>query len=478
MLGIALATGIAAGVSGCSDNEEPGLYAADSSSISLGVEASGLSNGLIEIGSAQSTTVVTVTSTTRWTVEVTDCEGAWCQIVYGDMASDAVGRIGDGTFFIEAAPNRSGSVRECNVTVYAIDSEGSHLSGRSVQIHVEQDRQSIQVDYAGDVVSPFGTTFATHPEVSVTANQAWRVSTSHTWVTVIPGEGMDGDGFTPVDGSSEERRATFRLSVEGNPGTSVRYAEVTVSSPTSAFTPIRLNVTQEGSSDTFFVTPTSVPVVTWRGDTVEFQVYSPREAWAVSAVSAGDWVSLDRTSGEASAEPVTVRAKVLQNDERGSRQAGIIFTRAGGMGETVIALDQNGNPDVPDNPDLPDVSPYPSVSSPWVVSGWMPTWAQVRAYYSSPYVTVTGCGAFCHPANNPDAVKTVHGYLEENNQIVVDITDLDPNTEYCVWCFVEYTYNGQSMVSAGGDIYFTTPDKTGGNSGQPGSGDNNPPSIY
>lgn len=472
-LGILMVSGMAVLPAGCSDNDEPGLYAADNSNISLAVEASGLANGLIEIGSAQSSTVVNVTSTTRWTVEVSNCEGAWCQIVYGDMTSDEAGHIGSGIFRIEAAPNRSGNVRECDVTVYAVDSEGNHLPGRSVLIHVEQDRQSIQVDYAGDVISPLGTTPATQPQVTVTANQAWRVSSSHAWVTVIPGEGMDGDTFIPAAGSSENAKASFRLSVEGNPGTSVRYAEVTVSSPTSAFTPIRLNVTQEGSSDTFFVTPTSTPTVSWRGDTIEFRVYSPREAWTVKAVSAGEWVSLDRTSGEASSEAVTIRAKVLQNEERDSRQAGVIFTRAGGMGETIVTIDQNGNPDVPVTPDLPEVDPHPSVSSPWVISGWTQTWAQVRAYYSSPYITVTGCGAFCHPVDNPDDVRNVHGSLGENNQIIVDLTDLTPNTEYCVWCYVEYTFEGQSMVTTGGAVYFTTPDKTG----QPGSGDNNPPSV-
>lgn len=459
-------------LSGCSDNEENGLYAASDSNISISVSASGLSNGLLEIGSAQSTTVFTVTSTTRWTVDVTDCEGAWCQVVYGDGTGDSSAQIGDGVFRVEAAPNRSGSERECNITVYAIESDGTHIPGRSVLIHLNQDRQSIQVDYAGDVISPFGTSQGTEPSVTVTANQAWKASASHAWVKIVPGNGMDGDSFTPESGSAEQRSISFRISVEGNPGTSARYAEVSISSPTSAFTPIRLNITQEGSSDTFFVTPTNVPLISNQGDVVEFQVYSPRESWTVSAVSAGDWVVLDRTSGEASSESVTVRATISRNDGHSERQGGVIFTRAGGMGETIITINQNGDPSVPE---VPDPEYVPVVSTAWIVNGWTQTWAQLRAYYNSPSIEINGCGAFVHPANDSSdaATRNIRGTLGDNNTIIVDLDELEPNTEYTAWGYVEYTLNGEVKVTTGGKTTFITPDKNG----QPSSGDNNPPSV-
>ncbi len=459
---------------GCSDNVEDGLYADSESHITLSVSASGFQNGLLTIGSAQSATVFTVASTTRWTVEVTDCEGAWCQITYGESSSDEAGHLGDGTFTVEAAPNRSGNPRECNVTVYAIQADGTHIPGKSVLIHLTQDRQSILVDYAGDVISPYGTTTATEPVVTVTANQSWSVSSSHDWITVIPGADMTGDGFVPAAGSTEEKAVSFRFSVSQNPGTSTRSGEITISSPTSAFTAIRLNVTQEGSSATFLITPTNVPVVAYGGEVIEFHVYSPRESWTARAISSGDWLTLDRTSGEASSEPVTVRATVAANPLATSRQGGIVFTREGGMGESTVSVTQQGSLDVPD----PNYDPV--VSTPWLISGWTSSWVQIRAYYLSPMIEVTGCGAFIHPVADEDDVQTFYGRLGENNLMIIDMNNLEPDTEYKTWAFVSYTLNGTSMVTTGGATYFTTPDRNGtpGSDHQtPDLGDNPPPSI-
>lgn len=458
-------------MSGCSGNEEEGLYAADSSNIGIEISASGFSNGLLVIGSAQSSTIFTVTSTTRWTVEVTDCEGSWCQIVYGEGNADDAGHIGDGMFTIEAAPNRSGNDRECNVTVYAIESDGTRIPGKSVEIHLEQDRQSIQVDYAGDVISPFGTSSGTQPTITVKANQAWTAASSHSWVKIVPGSGMDGDSFVPASGSAEEQSISFSISVEGNPGTSTRYAELTISSPTSAFTPIRLNVTQEGSSDTFFVTPSSIPEVSYAGTEIEFQVYSPREDWTVTAVAAGNWVQLDKTSGTASDQSVTIKAVVYPNEEYSERQAAVVFTRSGDMGETVVMINQERGLIPPDVPD-PDVTPV--VSQGWVAPGWTSSYAVILAYYNSPYHEVVGCGAIV--TRSSGAENDVPGHLEGSQRIFVELTDLSPETQYYVRPYIEYMLNGNVERAYGGDIGFRTPD----NNGQPGStpeiGDNTPPS--
>lgn len=457
---------------GCSDNIENGLYAADGSNIGIGIEALGFNNGLLEIGSAQSSTVFTVTSTTRWTVEVSNCDGSWCQIVYGEGNSDETGHIGDGTFTVEAAPNRSGNSRECTVTVYAIESDGTHIPGKSVEINVEQDRQSIQVDYAGDEISYNGTNAGTRPTVTVKANQAWVASSSHSWVKIVPGPEMEGDSYNPPVGSAEERSISFQISVEANPGTSARYAEVSISSPTSAFTPIRLNVTQAASTETFFITPTEVPQVAWSGETIEFSVYSPRESWTVSAISAGDWVALDRTSGEASAEPVRIRATISSNNTSVARQASLVFTRSGEMGTTVIYINQSASAEAP--------NPYdsPSVSDPWLGSGWTATYARVYAYFVSPTIPVIACGVFFEEVETSGTDKGVQGRFGDDNMIIVELTDLKPQTRYSVWPYVEYMENGSHMVTTGGAIYFTTPGLNGDpGSGLPGEDDNTPPSA-
>ena len=469
--GIALLS-VSAVFSGCSENIENGLYAADDSNIGISIEAMGFHNGLLDIGSAQSSTVFTVSSSTRWTVEVSNCEGSWCQILYGEGNSDGVGHIGDGTFTVEAAANRSGNSRECTVTVYAIESDGSHISGKSVEINVVQDRQSIQVDYAGDEISYHGTGNGPYPEITVKANQAWVASSSHSWVKIIPGPEMVGDEYRPEDGSAEEKSISFHISVEANPGTSMRYAEVSISSPTSAFTPIRLNITQTASTETFFITPTQVPQVSSVGETIEFQVYSPRESWTVSAISAGDWVTLDKTSGEASADPVTIRASISPNNTSVARQASLIFTRSGEMGTTVVYINQNASAEAP-NPDE-----TPQVSQPWIAGGWTATFAQIHAYFSSPYTLISGAGVVYTNLDDTSDQGRFVGTISDNNMITADMVNLKPNTRYEVWAFIEY-YNGdQLMGSRSSSITFTTPNLNGDpGSGLPGEDDNTPPSA-
>lgn len=445
----------------CSNNVEDGLYADSNSNIALSVSASGFQNGVLTIGSAQSATPFTVTSTTRWTVDITDCEGAWCQVTYGDNSTDQSAPIGNGSFMIDAAPNRSGSARECNVTVYAVSSDGQHIPGQSILIHLIQDRQSILIDYAGDVISPYGTTQATEPTVTVTANQSWTVSSSHDWIKIIPGSEMDGDSFAPADGSAEEKAVSFRISVGANPGTSTRSGELTISSPSSSFTPIRLNVTQEGSTATFLVTPTNVPIVSYQGSVIEFQVYSPRDSWTVHAISNGDWISFDRTSGNASTENIIVKATIASNFASESRDGTIIFTREGGMGETNINITQQSNLQIP------------TVSEPWLVSGWTQTQAQLKAYYLSPVIEVMGCGAYIHPVSDDSDVKTYQGQFGENNQIIINMDGLQTNTMYKTWVFVLYPQNGQTQVASGNSIIFSTPDANG----VPNAGGNTPPII-
>ena len=468
---------LSAVITGCSENDENGLYAADGSNIIIEISASGFQNGLLEIGSAQSATIFTVTSTTRWTIEVTDCEGAWCQITYGKGLSDAAGHIGDGSFTIDAAPNRSNEYRECNVTVYAIDRYGIHIPGKSIEIHLVQDRQSILVDYTGYMISPFGTSDFTNPAVTVTANQAWGVSSSHSWVQIIPGAGMEGDGFAPPAGTAEEKTITFNLKVDANPGTSTRIAEVTLYSPSKAFIPIRLNVTQEGSSETFIVIPSEMPQVTFERDTLELQVYSPHESWSVSAISAGSWVTLDRTSGEPSTEPVRIQAIVDKNESGVSRQASLVFNRSGNMAEVVVRINQNANPDAP------EPNSMPQVSQPWIESGWTATSARILAYFSSPSIRVTRAGVYYERVPGPEDEENreedegkVYGVIYEYNMTGTRLNNLRPNTRYKVWAFVEYTVDGRTMESEGSSMYFTTPDVDGQPGTTPGIGDNTPPS--
>lgn len=461
-LGSAAITLLSGMIASCSSNVEPGLYAAGESNIKLSVTASGFENGLLKVGSAQAAAPFTVTATTRWIVDVTDCEGAWCQIIYGDTPADKAGHIGDGYFYIETAANRTQEIRKCLVTVYAIERDGTKVPGKSIEINIEQDGQSIDVDYPSYIISAFGTNPDTEPLVRVTANQAWVYTCSHPWITVIPGAGLSEDGFTPAEGSSAEVETSFRIKVAPNPGTSVRFAEIVLSSPTWSFTPIRLNVTQEGSTETFFLTPSNVPVVSYEGDMVEFKVYSPHDAWTIQPVEQGNWLTLDRTSGDASADPVTVQAMVAPNSSPDAREAKLVLTRESDMTEVVVTLTQQGN------------ARLPVLSSPWLVDGWSAELAELHAYYLAPLNPVTGCGAYVRSANGD-----TREYTGEANDdlITVFLSDLRPHTMYEAQLYLTYTIDGEETLVLGKPVVFTTP----GSSGGPGTiipnpGDNTPPS--
>lgn len=451
---LALAFGAAAPLAGCSDNEEKALYPDSESHISLKVEPavkdSGYQNGMLSVGSAQSTTVFDVSSSTRWTVQVTECEGAWCQIVYGSNTTDAAGQIGNGKFTVETAPNRSSQPRSCLITVRGVDASGNPLPDTSVEIHLDQDRQSILVDYSGDEISPNGTNAGTEPVVTVTANQAWTASSSHPWVTIVPGDGMDGDGFTPA-GSAVSQTVSFRISVQPNPGTSDRFAELTVSSPTSAFIPIRLNVTQKGSTSAFIVTPTNVPVIAHGGDDVKFQVYSSRDNWNVQVVGGEGWLTLDRNNGSAASDPVTVMANVKANADSRSRDASLVFSHGEDMYQ-IVNITQEGNPDAPD----PDYSPV--VSAPWLESGWTASHVRIMAYFRSPVVTVTGGGVILYSRYGE---QTFEGDVVGNELVITDIRDLDYGTTYDVVAFVTYSVGGATGRATGSAISFTTPNQSG-----------------
>lgn len=453
---MALVLGAAASLTGCSDNAEQGLYPASDSDISISAipsspEVAGdFHNGLLTVGSAQSATSFSVTSTTRWIVEVANCEGAWCHITYGNNRNDAAGQIGDGSFIIDAAPNRSTQERTCDVIVRAVDAVGNPLPGISQEIHIEQDSQSIITDYAGDEILPTGTTPQTEPVVKVTANQPWTASTSHSWVTIVPGAGMSGDSFTPAAGSAELQTVSFRISVQGNPGTSERSAIVTISSPSSAFTPIRLNVTQRGSTSTFVVLPTEVPVVSYTGDEVKFQVYSSKDSWQVKLVNGDGWITLDTTQGTASPDPVTVTATIRPNGNSNSREASLVFSHEG-MDETV-RISQEGNPDAPD----PDYAPV--VSEPWLASGWTASYVRVMAYFRSPLYKVIGGGVTLYSHYGEQSFE---GDVSGNELLVADIWNLDNATTYEAVAYVMYEIGGTIMRAVSAPISFTTPDRNG-----------------
>lgn len=443
---------------GCSDNIESGFYVSDRSNLSLSVSAEGVNNGLLIIGPSQYPTVFTVNSTTRWTAKVTGCEGGWCRIRFNTSGEDAF-CIGDGTFSVETDPNRSDKNRECDIMVYAVKSDGTQVAGETYSVHIEQSGQVIKIDYEGEVIPNVGATI----KMSVTANQAWTVTTNQSWVTVIPGGGMEGNYFTPEDGSTEERTVEFNIKVDTNTGTATRYADVIISSPTSAFASRSFNITQEGSTETFFITPLSVPEISHLGGDIKFEIFSPRDGWTVKILNRVDWLSLDRTSGSPSSEVVLVHAHISPNLSDIPRSSAIVLTRSGGMGDTQIIITQSAQP----------ASTEPTVSTAWIETGWTATNAQLRAYVDPASAIISKYGAVIFPIDNPEARRIYDGYISGGNMIIVDMDGLEPNTDYEAAAFIEFNLFGKNGTLIGETTRFRTPNRQEG--ATPSIGNNHPP---
>lgn len=454
-------------VTACSDNVEEGLEPIDDSKITISVREFGSeSNLLLEMGWTGADTVLNVICNTRWTVDVDDCKGLWCQVVSKDTRYDKDNH--NGSFVIRVEPNRTDSTRECMVKVYTIDKRGNP-TGRSVNITLAQKGQHITVTPAEGIELPYSGTSQsagdTAPTVTVTANQPWEVSCSQEWLKVIPGSMMDGNTFIPPDGSETDVSVSFRLSAEVNPGTSARTAEIIISSPYNVFSPRRLSVMQSGSPETFFVTPGAVTVIPSAGRTVEFKVYSPKDNWSAVVSSGSDWIKLVQNSHNASTEAVTVNAEVSVNNTSLPREGTVIFT-AGDRSMPVV-ITQAGN------------SLIPVVSAAWIAGGPTSTGVQLHAYYRCPAqsFTVRTCGAVCQAVSYANEGRTFSGELTGGDEITVSMTGLIPGTVYEARPYIEYI--GPDATDPirvyGTPARFTTLGERPGT--KPGEGDNTPPVI-
>lgn len=463
----AVFTALVVSVTACSDNVEEGLEPIDDSKITLSVREFGSeSNLLLEMGWSEADTVLNVISNTRWTVDIDDYNGLWCQVVSKDTQYGKDNH--NGNFVIGIEPNRTDSTRECIIKVYTIDKRGNP-TGCSVNITLAQKGQHITVTPAEGIELPYsGTSQSTGdkaPTVTVTANQPWEVSCSQEWLKVIPGNLMEGNTFTPPDGSETDVPVSFRLNAKANPSTSARIAEIIISSPYNVFSPRRLSVIQSGSPETFFVTPSVISVIPSAGRTIEFKVYSPKDNWSAVVSSGSDWINLTQDLHNASTEAVTVNAEVWVNNTSLPREGTVIFT-AGDRSISVI-ITQAGN------------SLIPVVSAAWIAGGLTSTDALLHAYYRCPpsSFTVRACGAVCQTVSYANEEGTFSGELTGGDEITVSMTGLTLGTVYEARPYIEYI--GPDTTDPirvyGTPVRFTTLGEQPGT--KPGEGDNTPPVI-
>lgn len=337
------------GLGGCSDNIAPdGLEPLEGVSVeitpSTASEGFDASTHILTVGSAASTTTMTVHSNTRWSAEVTDCEGSWCSLTF----PDGTPVVEDGDFIIQTSSNPKGSEgqtqgRECNVTIFAVDRNGQRVPDTGYTINVKQDRQTI-----GVTPSAFTSNFPAAGEVqnfTITANLPWRATVSEpdflalslpdnapSSLTLTEG----GVVFTPAD--QTEVASHIIVTVRRNMTMATRRGVLTISSIGDEFTPIRVEMTQSGTTESFSVSPTATQTVEAGGGEVDLTILSPNAPWSIAVMEAdASWLTLSARSGEASDSPRTVGVAVAPNRSVSAREA-TLLVQADGKPDTLHEL--------------------------------------------------------------------------------------------------------------------------------------------
>ena len=410
----------------------------------------GAANGILSLAPSSEPVTVTVSSSTRWSVETTDKEG-WCVITYGNGDTDGTGNLGNGTFIITPTVNTSTDNRSCEVTVYAVDSEGSHI-GYSQSVLVTQKGMRIMVsqnDYDGQPLTPSSSEFT----VTINANIPWKV-TADSWITVVDGEGMTGNTFIPSEGNLDSQDATMTVKVSQNTGNEQRTGEVLISGSDGDYVTVRIPVIQQGTS--FIVNSTSsLAGIPYGGGTVEFQVYSPDASWTVAQQN-GTWVMFDPSSGAADSRELTVRASIAPNPVNTDRTARIIFSRVGSVGGSTFEIIQKGNPNstvTPPDPGGETLTP-PQIGTGRVMEGVTSTRAEVMVYFAVTDIAAQGYGVYVTPVGRPAETRKVSGYIVEEGLFKVDITGLTPDTNYEAVPFVEYFQDGGTRETLADPLKF------------------------
>ena len=480
-LALLLLTGASAvTLSSCSDNKEQELSPGKGDALSIRVldEGKDLPNKLLSIGSGLSRTTLSVVTNTRWSVEITECDGSWCSVLFNNGETI---NVNNGEFVLETAANRSETEqRSCKVTVYAIDIKGNRVPNEAYTFTVQQENQRIMINNPTPAPWPG---IGGNDNFTVTSNLPWRVSLSdpmtadNGYMEIIPGSGMtpgaDGswqfDPKTAEVGSapSEAVRVSFSVHMAMNPTGSPRHGELVISSPDNSFMPVTVSLEQREITASFTVSPTHLDFIPAAGETLSFVIYSPTEDWSVSLMpESAKWLSVTPTAGSATGLDTSEITVVVEPNET-PRLREVTLRFQPDKGDVIFVNLQQVY-----GAEMPDIPTEPVLSMPWIsAEGWTQTTATLNAYYFSPVAELTSCGAFIAPTDGSGTTETIEGEFIGDSRITVNFEGLTPGTQYRVQPFVRYTQDGVERMQPGEEITFTTPEYT------PGNGDNPPPVV-
>lgn len=434
-------------LSSCGDNTVEGLYPSESVVRSIELRYSTEDDtplpSLIELPSANGSMSVTVISDTRWRAEITNCEGQWCSL------QDPSGN-GDGQFTIVPNDNSTGEDRECDLMVRVVDKDDNPLEYESVIIHLVQQKREISITPTSvEAVSSLGMD---EIPFTVTSNLDWVISCSNWY------DAASGNGFISItpDASMIHRdngdwtgngTTSFKISVRRNLQRNERIARITVSSPTGAFLPINVDITQEAAAQTFVVAGDQL--APGDGGDLSWEVYSPSNDWTIKVIPENDWLTLETNSGDKSDDPVTVKGHAKANTAASAREAVLVFRATGdNPEERTITVIQPGTNAV-----------TPTFSRPWVSEEWTSEEIEVNCYYLTNGYTFESMGVEISLADSSNWTayesETVEGNNTSGGMIKRRISGLRGLTKYALRAWAVLKETGERIPSS--TIYVETP---------------------
>lgn len=333
ILGVLSVMASAIGVASCSDNVDPELEPfITERTLAVKIDGADIPDRNLNLGAAPSSTKIDVVSNTRWTVEISDCVGGWCDV-------DVINGSGNDSFTITVLDNMK-EKRDCYVTIYKADAEGNTETDGSIQIKVSQ--AVIDVRLSPSSLEPFAPEFNNRQKFNIVSNVAWTLSVSYDsedatpFITIIPDSSTmtdNGDGTYSGNGA-----ASFSIDVQNNRTAADRKAFINLKSSSS--TANSVVITQLKSTYTFDVSPFESRVLPAEGGSIEFGVLSLSD-WNVD--TAADWIKFSQTSGQSSESRVTTTATILPNEWGVERSTEIRFNPTkDGYQEQSVTVTQRG----------------------------------------------------------------------------------------------------------------------------------------
>lgn len=305
---------LAIGAISCSDNIDTDLEPTKSvRTLTITIDDKEIPNNTLQLGAAPSHTLVNVESNTRWTVEISDCLGGWCDI-------DVINGTGSGSFSISVLDNMKAE-RDCYVTIYKTDAQGNKETDGSIQLKVKQAVSDVRLSPSS--LSPFAPDVNERQKFDIISNVTWTLDVTYEtgnstkFVTVTPASSAmkdNGDGTFSGDGA-----ASFFIDLQSNRTAADRKAYLNLHSAVAEYS---VELMQLKSQYTFDVSPAENQIVAAEGTSIEFGVLSLSD-WSIAC--AADWISFSVNSGTSSESRVGTVATIEPNLSGTDRTAIIRF---------------------------------------------------------------------------------------------------------------------------------------------------------